>query len=143
MHGMCMFLCVCFLLSALKGQVLAKSMSITTAKRLSELLNDRSYVQDSSVSTHYVVSNKPEGAEKTFRAIPVSRYFMPLAMRLAGVAAQPLKRSDKTCSGCFWLRFTFFWGFLSRHPSRISFRLSFINLLLPETLFSSFLRFRY
>ena len=52
-------------------QALAKSMSITTAKRLAELLNNNTYLTEAPVSTQYLVVALPRGTEKTGRAIPV------------------------------------------------------------------------
>ncbi|VWU50294.1 DNA polymerase epsilon catalytic subunit A, putative, partial [Hepatocystis sp. ex Piliocolobus tephrosceles] len=56
---------------SVKEQPNAKSLGITTAKRLSELLNNTSYVEDNNVSTQFIIASKPVGADITFRAIPV------------------------------------------------------------------------
>ncbi|KAL8452745.1 hypothetical protein Emed_001309 [Eimeria media] len=58
-------------------QTLAKSMSITTAKRLAELLNNNTYLTEAPVSTQYVVMALPAGAEKTSRAVPVQLLHAP------------------------------------------------------------------
>ncbi|PHJ19863.1 dna polymerase family b protein, partial [Cystoisospora suis] len=54
-----------------KNQGLGKSMSITTGKRLAEFLQNDTYLTDAPVSTQYIVVNRPFGAPKTARAIPV------------------------------------------------------------------------
>lgn len=56
---------------SVEKQALAKSMSITTAKRLAELLNNPTYLSEAPVSTQYLVVSLPAGTEKTGRAIPV------------------------------------------------------------------------
>ncbi|KAL8433273.1 hypothetical protein ACSSS7_004058 [Eimeria intestinalis] len=58
-------------------QTLAKSMSITTAKRLAELLNNNTYLTEVPVSTQYIVMALPAGAEKTSRAVPVQLLHAP------------------------------------------------------------------
>ncbi|KAL8432970.1 hypothetical protein Efla_001178 [Eimeria flavescens] len=58
-------------------QTLAKSMSITTAKRLAELLSNNTYLTEAPVSTQYVVMALPAGAEKTSRAVPVQLLHAP------------------------------------------------------------------
>eukprot|EP00915_Cephaloidophora_sp_WS-2016_P002313 GHVH01003096.1.p1 GENE.GHVH01003096.1~~GHVH01003096.1.p1 ORF type:complete len:2649 (-),score=391.16 GHVH01003096.1:322-8268(-) len=47
-----------------------KSMGITTAYRLSELLDDDTYITNGSVTLTYVVCAYPKNADKTMRAIP-------------------------------------------------------------------------
>ncbi|CAA9989020.1 DNA polymerase epsilon, catalytic subunit a, putative [Plasmodium knowlesi strain H] len=56
---------------SVKEQPNAKSFGITTAKRLSELLCNTSYVEDNNVSTQFIVASKPIGSDITFRAIPI------------------------------------------------------------------------
>ncbi|CAC9696379.1 DNA polymerase epsilon, catalytic subunit a, putative [Plasmodium sp. DRC-Itaito] len=56
---------------SVKEQPNAKSFGITTAKRLSELLNNASYIEDNNVSTQFIVVSKPIGSDITFRAIPI------------------------------------------------------------------------
>ncbi|GAW81728.1 DNA polymerase epsilon, catalytic subunit a [Plasmodium gonderi] len=56
---------------SVKEQPNAKSFGITTAKRLSELLSNSSYVEDNNVSTQFIVASKPIGSDITFRAIPI------------------------------------------------------------------------
>ncbi|SBT37586.1 DNA polymerase epsilon, catalytic subunit a, putative [Plasmodium ovale wallikeri] len=56
---------------SVKEQPNAKSFGITTAKRLSELLSNASYVEDNNVSTQFIVASKPVGSDITFRAIPI------------------------------------------------------------------------
>ncbi|XP_026189746.1 uncharacterized protein LOC34618916 [Cyclospora cayetanensis] len=56
---------------SVQQQTLAKSMSITTARRLADLLQNETYLSEAPVSTQYLVVALPPGAEKTARAIPV------------------------------------------------------------------------
>ncbi|CBZ50569.1 DNA polymerase, related [Neospora caninum Liverpool] len=56
------------------SQGLGKSMSITTGKRLAELLRNETYLTDAPVSTQYIVVNRPVGVEKTARAVPVQLF---------------------------------------------------------------------
>lgn len=63
---------------SVKEQPNAKSTGITTAKRLSELLNNSSYIEDNNVSTQFIIASKPVGADVTFRAIPVQIFKTPL-----------------------------------------------------------------
>ncbi|CRG93880.1 DNA polymerase epsilon, catalytic subunit a, putative [Plasmodium gallinaceum] len=56
---------------SVKEQPNAKSFGITTAKRLSELLSNASYIEDNNVSTQFIVASKPVGSDITFRAIPI------------------------------------------------------------------------
>lgn len=48
-----------------------KSMGVTTARRLTELLGDPTYVNDKGIKCEYVVGANND-MEKTLRAIPVS-----------------------------------------------------------------------
>ncbi|CAD2095637.1 DNA polymerase epsilon catalytic subunit A, putative [Plasmodium vinckei lentum] len=56
---------------SVKEQPNAKSLGITTAKRLSELLSNTSYIEDNNVSTQFIIASKPMGSDVTFRAIPI------------------------------------------------------------------------
>lgn len=51
-----------------------KGFGITTARRLSELLNNPMYIQDRNVSTQFLITNKPSDADKTARAIPIQLF---------------------------------------------------------------------
>lgn len=63
---------------SVKEQPNAKSLGITTAKRLSEFLNNSSYIEDNNVSTQFIVASKPAGADINLRAIPVQIFKAPL-----------------------------------------------------------------
>eukprot|EP01053_Blabericola_migrator_P011571 Blabericola_migrator_1__11570@NODE_692_length_6847_cov_50_323894_g502_i0_p1_GENE_NODE_692_length_6847_cov_50_323894_g502_i0NODE_692_length_6847_cov_50_323894_g502_i0_p1_ORF_typecomplete_len808_score159_25DNA_pol_B/PF00136_21/2_9e76_NODE_692_length_6847_cov_50_323894_g502_i024454868 len=49
-----------------------KSLGITAAKRLTELLKDETYIKDSGIKAEFVISARPAKVEKTSRAIPVA-----------------------------------------------------------------------
>ncbi|KAF7458255.1 DNA polymerase epsilon catalytic subunit [Cryptosporidium felis] len=61
----------------------AKSMSITTARRLFEFLQNPSYIQDKNVVCKFVVSELPKGEDKSQRAIPLSIFSTPLETRIS------------------------------------------------------------
>ncbi|KAL7068256.1 putative DNA polymerase epsilon catalytic subunit [Cryptosporidium serpentis] len=56
----------------------AKSMAITTARRLFEFLQNPSYLVDKNVACKFIVSEYPKGEDKSQRAIPLSIFSAPL-----------------------------------------------------------------
>ncbi|OII73551.1 DNA polymerase epsilon catalytic subunit [Cryptosporidium ubiquitum] len=61
----------------------AKSMSITTARRLFEFLQNPSYIQDKNIVCKFIVSEFPKGEDKSQRAIPLSIFSTPLETRIS------------------------------------------------------------
>lgn len=61
----------------------AKSMSITTARRLFEFLQNPSYIQDKNIVCKFIVSEFPKGEDKSQRAIPLSIFSAPLETRIS------------------------------------------------------------
>lgn len=66
-----------FLSKPVKEQGTLKSMGITTARRLTELLGDPTYVNDKGIKCEYVVCSNHD-MEKTLRAIPIQLFEAPL-----------------------------------------------------------------
>lgn len=62
------------LAKSVQSQGAAKSMAITTARRLAELLKDPSHLTDAPLATHFVVLEKPVGTERTARAVPIQLF---------------------------------------------------------------------
>ncbi|KAH8582024.1 DNA polymerase epsilon catalytic subunit [Cryptosporidium sp. chipmunk genotype I] len=61
----------------------AKSMSITTARRLFEFLQNPSYIQDKNIVCKFIVSEFPKGEDKSQRAVPLSIFSTPLETRIS------------------------------------------------------------
>lgn len=59
------------LAKSVAAQSLSKSLSITTAERLAELLQNKSYLTDAPVSVHFLVSALPPKTPLAARALPV------------------------------------------------------------------------
>ncbi|KAJ1611964.1 DNA polymerase epsilon catalytic subunit [Cryptosporidium canis] len=61
----------------------AKSMSITTARRLFEFLQNPSYIQDKNIVCKFIVSEFPKGEDKSQRAVPLSIFSTPMETRIS------------------------------------------------------------
>ncbi|KAK6591202.1 DNA polymerase epsilon catalytic subunit [Cryptosporidium xiaoi] len=75
----------------------AKSMSITTARRLFEFLQNPSYILDKNIVCKFIVSEYPKGVDKSQRAIPLSIFSTPLETRISWLSkwTRINKNSDK------------------------------------------------